>query len=672
MRHLCSFLPAGIAVLAAAAAPCNATAGTAIVRVNQVGYPNTSASIRAYLISTSAATDTDFSLSTVTGTPLSCTGEVAAASPSSLNSTYGFVYTIDIPASCYSANTAGMYTISVSGAAVATSPVFAIDTGAKVYGTALDNTLNFYQTERDGPDYIVNALRPALAPGACCHLNDEIATTYSTPTVRANGTLTGSLTQVGTSFNAAGGWWDAGDYLKFVETESYTVAMMLSGIKDFPAQMGSGGATDFTAEAYFGVQWLMQMWDDSTQTLYYQVGLANGTEKRGPGEYGDHDIWRLPQEDDTYGGTNSAYEYIRNRPVFQAAGSGEPVSPNLAGRLAAAFAECYLVYAGSSNPTYRSMAAPCLLAGEHVYALADSAPTGKLLTTIPYGFYPEVMYQDDMELGATELYFALAAANASGSPPPGLPVTNPSIYLAYAATWANAYINSTNSSKTTLNLYDVSGLAHYELYNAFTQAGSTATIDLATSRAALLSALKSQISESISTNAAADPFGFGYPWSESDTISFGAGLSVMASEYDELTGSSTYAAYADRWLANILGANAWGASFIVGDGTNFTFCPSHQVANLVGSLDGSAPVLAGAVVEGPTEGPAATGLLTGMNACSHDVSIYPTFTYPKGTKRIEDDAQFADNEQNYASTEPAIDLTSTSFLALSRQMAGIR
>jgi endoglucanase len=151
MRHHCSFLAAGIAVLAAAAAPCNATAGTAIVRVNQVGYPNTSASIRAYLISTSAATGTAFSVSTVTGTPISCTGEVAAASPSSLNSTYGFVYTIDIPASCYSADTAGRYTISVSGAAVATSPVFAIDTGAKVYGPALDNTLNFYQTERDGP-----------------------------------------------------------------------------------------------------------------------------------------------------------------------------------------------------------------------------------------------------------------------------------------------------------------------------------------------------------------------------------------------------------------------------------------------------------------------------------------------------------------------------------------
>ena len=53
------------------------------------------------------------------------------------------------------------------------------------------------------------------------------------------------------------------------------------------------------------------------------------------------------------------------------------------------------------------------------------------------------------------------------------------------------------------------------------------------------------------------------------------------------------------WLANILGANAWGASLIVGDGTTFPHCIQHQVANLVGSLDGSPPILAGAAVEGP-------------------------------------------------------------------------
>ena len=43
--------------------------------------------------------------------------------------------------------------------------------------------------------------------------------------------------------DASGGWWDAGDYLKFVETHSYTVALMLQGVRDFPNQMGAGSST---------------------------------------------------------------------------------------------------------------------------------------------------------------------------------------------------------------------------------------------------------------------------------------------------------------------------------------------------------------------------------------------------------------------------------------------
>ena len=57
----------------------------------------------------------------------------------------------------------------------------------------------------------------------------------------------------------------------------------------------------------------------------------------------------------------------------------------------------------------------------------------------------------------------------------------------------------------------------------------------------------------------------------------------MASEYDALTGTSVYARQAQGWMDGDLGANPWGASFIVGDGTVFPDCIQHQVANLVGS-----------------------------------------------------------------------------------------
>ncbi len=71
--------------------------------------------------------------------------------------------------------------------------------------------------------------------------------------------------------DASGGWWDAGDCLRFVETTSYTVDLMLPLVRDFPSQAGPG----FTAQAKFGTDWLMKMWNDSTKTMYYQVGIAS-------------------------------------------------------------------------------------------------------------------------------------------------------------------------------------------------------------------------------------------------------------------------------------------------------------------------------------------------------------------------------------------------------------
>ena len=56
--------------------------------------------------------------------------------------------------------------------------------------------------------------------------------------------------------------------------------------------------------------------------------------------------------------------------------------------------------------------------------------------------------------------------------------------------------------------------------------------------------------------AAGDPFGFGFAWNQWDTTAHGSGLSVMANEYDALVGRPVFRYLAQRWLDNILGANA--------------------------------------------------------------------------------------------------------------------
>src|SRR5215471_6990657 len=481
--------------------------GAAYVRVNQAGYV-LGASKRAYLMASGAETGATFSILNSTGGTVFGPAAIGA-NLGRWSSSYPDIYALDFDGFV----TVGSYTISVSGPFTATSPSFKIDSAANLYSTPLANSLYYYENERDGPNYIASPLR--TAPG---HVNDESAKVYFTPTFDKKDNA-GALKATGAVIDASGGWWDAGDYMKFVETHTYTVAMMLVGIRDFPTQMGAGSATsNFTAEAKFGLDWLQKMWSDSNQTLYYQVAIASG----GHAYVGDHDIWRLPQVDDTYQNCVSPYEYICNRPVFQntAGGAGASISPNLAGRMAASLAECYEVFK-TSNPTYADQ---CLLSAEHIFDLANTAP-GQLLTAGPYDFYPEIEWRDDLELGATELYLALQP----GNPPAGLPHTDPVFYLTEAANWANAYITGPHDATDTLNLYDVTGLANFELYRALALAGNPT--GLAVTQSGLLGDLKKQLDKAVA-QAGTDPFGFGFPWAAYDTTTHGNGLVVMAAEYD--------------------------------------------------------------------------------------------------------------------------------------------
>jgi endoglucanase len=636
-------------------------AQSAFVRVNQVGYV-VGASKRAYLMASGAETGATFSIRNSSGSTVFGPSSIGA-NLGSWSNRYPNVYALDFD----SFTQAGTYFISVSGPITAISPNFKIDTAVTVYTGALSNSLFFYQNQRDGPNFVATQLRNAAA-----HLNDQSGKVYVTPNVNNNGRFSGDLTPAsfnGTQviINGEGGWWDAGDYMKFVHTTSYTVALMLIGIRDFPNQMGASGVTQnglhWPDEGRFGLDWLQEMWDDTNQILYYQMAIGNGNSQT----ISDHDIWRLPQADDTYGGCTSLYRYICHRPVFvnpaalngSVIKSGALISPNVAGRMAADLALCYHIYQ-NSNASYANQ---CLSSAEHIFDLANLAPTGNLLTAIPFSFYPEAEWRDDMELGATELYFAVQGC---GNICP-VNLHPASYYLEQAAHWANAYVTGPNDATDTLNLYDVSGLAHFELYRALALAGNPTNLE--TTQAALIADLVKQLNKALAQSAT-DPFGFGFPWATYDTTSHGAGLAVMASECSYLVsiganctpnGSTPTAVYANRQLGNILGTNAWGTSLIVNDGSTFPLCMQHQVANLIPIPPNGSPFLSGAAVEGPNS-IAARGTLSGMVACPpNGVDVFAQFNGK---------AVYKDFVQSYSTVEPAIDLTASSFLAFSWQIAG--
>jgi endoglucanase len=698
---------------------------SAYVRVNQVGYEAGQAPFRAYLMTTAPQSGAKFIVVNSAGTTAysGSAGTLLNTWSHSSTLTY-YVYPLDF-------NVAGgdLYTISVSGSETAVSPAFAVDAPNVLYPGLLLNTLFFYETDRDGANYIANALR--TAPG---HLKDSNASVYVTPPIDNNDFIDNvppTLPLVSANLpniDAEGGWWDAGDYMKYVETVSYTTALMQIGVRDFPNQMGAqaplnppappasisyagnsgAGAptsSNFTNEAAFGVDWLLKMWDAKTNTLYYQVDNSQDWDYYGEGNPSsatgncagtyetpyclitEYDIWTLPQAADNYkekGDPKACYEYttfyICYRPVFLAAPAGSKISPNLAGRLSADFALCYQL----NRTTNSALANECLRNAEDIFALADisypdPAPSGSgsgtcsncLLTITPFDGYPENVWDDDMELGATELYFALEAGDR-GCLPADLPQKNPAYYLQQAANFAERYVKKIydTGNTDTLNLYDVSGLAHFELYRALQKAGNPS--GLAVTESGIRQQLLTQVGVAIK-QAGVDPWGFGDHWNYGDTTSHGAGLSVMASEAYYLTKEQGYDTYSQRWLANILGANAWGSSFIVGDGSTFPNCIQHQVANLAGALDGTSggtPVLWGASTEGPASN-ATAGVVGGMKLCpANGVDTFKVFNGNDGTFNASQVAVYKDNTQSYSTTEPAIDLTSTSFLMWSWRLAG--
>ena len=608
----------------------------AFLRVDQVGY-GTDAPKRAFLMTREPAATATFEVVSDAGSVVA-SGDVGA-DLGDWSKRFPHVYSVDFDA----VTSPGSYSIRVTGTVTATSPAFLVGDPAALFAPLLANSLLFYQTQRDGPNVIgdVFSRQPS-------HLHDRRARVYFRAHYRPDFTIKDPVPVPNAPrIDVSGGWFDAGDYIKGIQTESYTAAMLLVARRDHPQLLGPGADADFTAELRFELQWLMKMWDDETATLHYMVGFGDGSERYA----GDHDPWRLPEEDDTYGGTDPRYRYIRHRPVFRAGPPGSPVSPNLAGRLAAAFGLCSQVYR-DADPAFADR---CLLAGQHIFDLADTDPD-RLLTFSPFAYYPETEWRSDLELGAAELYRATAAAGV----PSDLPHPDPSYYLEQAADWARAYLTEEDHGDT-LNLYDVSAIAHAELIRSLDEAGDPD--GLAIDRDALMDDLERQL-VGAAEQATTDPFGFGFPYAAYDGTSHGQGLAITAALYDELAGTDTWSEFGRRQLDVILGANAWGTSFIVGAGTTFPACPHHQIANILGALDGTSPVLLGAAVNGTNSKNQFTylGLPDHARACP-----------PGGTDRFVRfngmGARWWDDARSWPTSEPAIDFAATTPLAFAMLMS---
>jgi endoglucanase len=622
----------GIAVLALAAvgtavasAPADA-AVAGLVRVDQVGYLPGDAKV-GYLMAPGPVDGATFSVLDASGHTV-LTGPVGGTSRGSWNAQYPDVYPITFTA----LTRPGRYRIRVGGSAAGTSPDFVIGDPDALYGGLVADGVAFFEAQRDGRDVIGGALgrRPS-------HLNDATAKVYALPHFEPDGSdviTDADLTRIGGPVDVAGGWFDAGDYLKFTHTTAYGAATLLVAQR----ALGPAAPSTLDVEARYGVRWLDKMWDQATRTLYLQVGVGSGNSA---GTFlGDHDLWREPQADD--GDTDPADRYAAaHRPVFRAAPPGAKISPNLVGRVSAAFALAAQVDAGR-NP---GRALSEYRAATSLYAMADTAsPPSPLVTAVPVDYYPEDTWRDDMEFGAAEL--ALAAQRL-GRDARG--------YLSDAARFAAGYI--AEDTGDTLNLYDTSALGHADLLRAMAAAGNPR--GLAVSRAALVADLKRQVGTG-ATRAASDVFHAGGVYTDFDVDAHTFGLIAAEALYRQASGDTSFDAFASQQRDWLFGANAWGASFMVGAGTSDPACMQHQVSNLAGT-----PAL-GAVVNGPNDPAQFEGGLgdyqDGMVPCpAGGADRYAAFS--------GHGSRYVDDVRSWQSSEPALDMTGSAILGLALQQA---
>jgi hypothetical protein len=500
----------------------------------------------------------------------------------------------------FSALTAlGSYAIEIrdgANALLATSPSFAVS--ADPYSPLIPADLRFFGVQRSG-----NTGPLIHAPS---HLDDGMAV---------------GGPQDGSAVDLAGGWYDAGDYIKFSLTIAHASFMQLFALHELaPADLAASLRGAIRDEARIGLEYLLKAHPTST-SFYFQVADER-----------DHDqAFRLPEDDTAYTGP---------RPAYYGLGA------NTAGKAAAALALGSEEWA-ADDPAF---AARCATAAEEIYGLGKSIVDGTstdakfallvscVLNPTEYAggalncdFYNEDSWLDDMTVAAIELYEA----------------TGTSQYRADAIGFAQS-LEAAYASLGLLNLHDE---AFYKVYpylptsGAFTQADALAQLQIDADR--------------VRKQSSKDAYNVGqrsFLWGSAADI---AGDAVTCLLFSKLTGDATYRQVA-RWQLDFLfGRNPFGVSLLAGVGTVYPLHPHHQVAFLRPSDWYAAGAIVGSLAGGlakKSQYPFRSDPDLKAAVLGDTMSIFQPFENNR--------FQYHDITADYVSNEPSLDANSNLLAAL--------
>ncbi|GCF07540.1 hypothetical protein KDI_11040 [Dictyobacter arantiisoli] len=429
------------------------------------------------------------------------------------------------------------YALPAINAATTATP-HASGSGAFNYGEALQKSIYFYEEQSSGP-------RPAW---------------NRVPWIGDSATTDGS--DVG--LDLTGGWYDAGDHVKFGLPMAYSATMLAWGvIANRQAYTNDGQLTYMLNNLKYVNDYFIKA-HPAPNVLYGQVGDASS----------DHAFW----------GPAEVMQQVLTRPSYKIDASCP--GSDLAGETAAAMAASSIVFQ-STDPTY---AATLLTHARQLYSFADTY-RGKYdaCITAASGYYTSYSgYNDELVWGAAWLYQATKDAS----------------YLTKAE---NYYANLSNQSQTTTHSYqwtmswdDVS-YGCYVLMAEITgqqqyKDDAQRFLDWWT-----VGVNGSKVTYSPGGEAFLDQWG---------SLRYAANTAYLALSYADYLGStdplySRYHDFAVKQINYILGANPRNCSYMVGFGSCYPQTPHSREAHGSWTNNISDPtyerhIIYGAVVGGPS------------------------------------------------------------------------
>jgi len=224
----------------------------------------------------------------------------------------------------------------------------------KAYESIVDSVLLFFKVQRCG--YTSPYLHDI------CHIAD--ATSFI-----ENGKETKRQIDV------TGGWHDAGDYTKFLNTTAFSTYMLLFAYEFNPHKFGFdnnfNNIPDILEEAKIGLDWLIR-----ASYNYKFVTQVQDEDDQSVG-------WRLPEDDPLQ----------FDRPAFIGVGK------NLIGIYVATMSLASRIW--KDKLKYDRFADKCLTMAENYYSLKDKVPD---IANAGTGVYVDKNFEGKMALGAVELY----------------------------------------------------------------------------------------------------------------------------------------------------------------------------------------------------------------------------------------------------------------------------